>query len=93
MENINNKMTTIDIMSKLKHAYKIKLDDLSQATSMASYEVEIPKVLVKDSKVIQTIGKSDESHFTNIKSLEVWNMAHDGIRAQMEVHLSTYHEG
>ena len=93
MENINNKMTTVDVMAKLEHAYKIKLDDLSQATSMGSYESEVPKVLMKEVKGSQNIIKGDESHFTNIKTWDAWDMAHDGIRPQIEEHLSTYHEG
>ena len=68
MENINNKMTTIDIMSKLEHVYKIKLDDLSQATSMGSYESEVPKVFMKEGKGSQGVINGDESHFTNIKA-------------------------
>ena len=57
-------MTTVDVMAKLEHAYKIKLDDLSQDTSMGSYESEVPKVLMKEVKGSQNIIKGDESHFT-----------------------------
>ena len=55
MENINNKMTTIDIMSRLEHVYKIKLDDLSQATSMSSFEGEVPILFIKESKGFQNV--------------------------------------
>ena len=93
MENINNKMTTIDIMSKLEHVYKIKLDDLSQAISMGSYESEVPKVFMKGGKGSQGVINGDESHFTNIKTWDAWDMAHDGVRTQIEEHISTYQEG
>jgi hypothetical protein len=90
MENMYNKWAQIDVMAKLEHIYKIKLSDISQAMSMASYEAEIPKLPIKDTSEAHSIIKSEESFFHDIKSFDVWDLAHGGIKQRVEEYVQTF---
>ena len=90
MENIYNKTSRLDVIKKLEHVYKIQLTDISQATSMASFESSIPKVLIKEASGEHTAIKNNESYFTKVKSFEAYDMPHDGLKARINDLLQIY---
>ena len=83
MENIYNKTSRLDVIKKLEHIYKIELTDISQATSMSSFESSLPKVFVKDATGEHTATKNNESYFTKVKSFEAYDTPHDGLKARI----------
>ena len=66
MKNIYTQWSKTDLLKKLEHIYKIKVQDISQATAMTSFETDIPKLLHKDTSGVHTIIKQDESYFNNV---------------------------
>ena len=90
MENIYNKSSRFDVIKKLEHVYKIELSDISQATSMASFESCLPKVFMKDSTGEHNATKNNESYFTKVKSFDDYDLPHDGLKARINKYLQIF---
>ena len=88
MEHINHNITGVDALKQLQNVYKLKLSTLSEALSVTSFEVSMPRFLSK-SGAHSVIGNQD-SYFSHITSFSQWNNPSSGYKAKLKKELEIF---
>ena len=97
-EKINHNIAGVDALKQLQNVYKLKLSTLSEALSVTSFEVSIPRFLSNSGA--HTVVRNEASYFSHIPSYKDWNNPNSGfkyrLKKELEIfrrsHLSTIRE-
>ena len=98
MEHIHHSITGVDALKQLQNVYKLKMKTLSEALSVGSFEVLVPRFL--SSSGMHMVIDNQQSYFSQIKTFKEWNNPNSGfkLRSKRELerfrrsHLSTIRE-
>ena len=98
MEHVHQSITGFDSLKQLHNVYKLKLSTISEALSVTSFEVSVPRFL--SSSGAHTVVSNDTSYFSHISSYKKWNDPSSGFKNRLKrelenfrrAHLSTIRE-
>ena len=66
MEHVHHSITGVDALKQLQTVYKLKLNTISEALSVTSFEVRIPRFLANTGA--HMVIDNEASYFSHIKS-------------------------
>ena len=88
MEHINHNITDVDALKQLQTVYKLKLSTLSEALSVTSFEVSIPRFLSNSGA--HTVVGNEASYFSHIPSYKDWNNPNSGFKYRLTKELEIF---
>jgi hypothetical protein len=90
LEHIHTVVTENDsIIQKLQGLHKLKIENLTQAVALGSFENRIPKYFSKSSAIASSALKRT-SHFDQIPSFKEWNAPTHGFRDRLKDELNAF---
>jgi hypothetical protein len=94
-EHIYNAVTTTEggAIARLHSLYKLRIDNLTQAAAITSFESRIPKLFSKSSSISGNILKRHgTSHFDQVASYGEWSEPGTGFRARIKEELLNFEQ-
>ena len=88
MEHIHHSITGVDALKQLQNVYKLKMKTLSEALSVASFEVPVPRYLT--SSGMHVVIDNQESYFSHIKTFKQWNNPNSGYKLRLKKELERF---
>ena len=78
MEHLYHAITGVDAMKQLQNVYKLKMKTISEALSVTSFEVPMPRFLTSSGSHV--VIDNQESYFTHIKTYKDWHNPNSGFK-------------
>ena len=88
MEHIHHSITGVDALKQLQNVYKLKMKTLSEALSVASFEVPVPRYFT--SSGTHVVIDNQESYFSQIKTFKQWNNPNSGFKLRLKRELERF---
>ena len=88
MEHIHHSITGVDALKQLHNVYKLKLSTLSEALSVTSFEVSVPRFL--SGSGAHTVVGNDSSYFSHISNYKNWNDPSSGYKNRLKKELENF---
>ena len=88
MEHIHHSITGVDSLKQLQNVYKLKLKTLSEALSVASFEMSMPRFLT--SSGAHMVIDNHQSYFSQIKTFKEWNNPNSGYKLRLKKELERF---
>ena len=82
MEHIHQAITDVDALKQLQNVYKLKLQTISEALSVTSFEVSTPRFL--SSSGLHAVIGNDVLFFSHISSYKQWNDPSSGFKLRLK---------
>ena len=88
MEHIHHSITGVDALKQLQNVYKLKMKTLSEALSVGSFEVLVPRFL--SSSGMHMVIDNQQSYFSQIKTFKEWNNPNSGFKLRLKRELERF---
>ena len=88
MEHIHHSITGVDSLKQLQNVYKLKMKTLSEALSVASFEIPMPRFFSCSGRHV--VIDNQESYFSQIKTYKQWNNPNSGYKLRLKRELERF---
>ena len=88
MEHIHHSITGVDALKQLQNVFKLKLHTISEALSVTSFEVPVPRFLT--STGAHVVIDNQASYFSHIKTFKEWNDPNSGFKLRLKKELERF---
>ena len=88
MEHIHHSITGVDSLKQLQNVYKLKMKTLSEALSVASFEIPMPRFFTCSG--VHVVIDNQESYFSQIKTYKQWNNPNSGYKLRLKRELERF---
>ena len=88
MEHIHHSITGVDALKQLQNVYKLKLNTISEALAVTSFEISTPRFLSASSAHV-VIG-NEVSYFSHVSTYKHWNDPSSGYKFRFKKELETF---
>ena len=88
MEHIHHAITGMDALKQLQTVYKLKLSTISEALSVTSFEIAMPRFLSNTGAHV--VIDNESSYFSHIPSFAKWNDPNSGFKLRLKKELERF---
>ena len=88
MEHLHHSITGVDALKQLHNVHKLKMKTLSEALSVGSFEVPVPRFL--SSSGMHVVIDNQQSYFSQIKTFKEWNNPNSGFKLRLKRELERF---